>query len=107
MSTLRKIQTKCIQTRISNEGELLEYRLLYPITNDFKWYLESNDPDLHDFVQTVKTKNNRYRVYYIRSSRSFIDVKRWMYSIMIKSADFKIKNTLQKKVNLTNMLATY
>lgn len=106
MSTkAKKIQSKCIQTRLTHEGELIEYRLVYPITREFKCHLQLHEPDEHDFVERVKTKNGRECVFYTRSSRNFSEIRKYMYLIMIKSADFEIKELQNKKLNLVNVFS--
>lgn len=99
---VKKIQSKCIQTRLTHEGELIEYRLVYPISKEFKWHLQSEEPDEHDFVQQIKTKKEKWCTYYVRTSRNFNEVRKFMYLIMIKSADFSIKQMQNKKINLVN-----
>ena len=98
----KKIQNKCIQTRLTHEGELIEYRLIYPISKEFKWHLEINEPDESTYVQLVKTKKGKLCNYYVRTSNSFSQIRRQMYLIMIKSADFNIKELQNKKLNLVN-----
>ena len=99
---IKKIQNRCIQTRLTHEGELIDYKLVYPITRDFKCYLQLHEPDEHDFVEKFQTKNGRECVYYTRSTRNFSEVRRFMYLIMIKSTDFTIKQLQNKKVNLVD-----
>ena len=91
-----KIQRKCIQTRLTNEGQLIDYTLTYPVSREFKWHLQIEEPDENDFVK--EPKNNRF--FYTRSSTDFKKVKQWMLLIMIKSSDFKIKQLQQKKDSL-------
>lgn len=98
----KKIQNKCIQTRLTHEGELIEYRLVYPISREFKWHLQIEDQDEHDFVQVIKTKKGRECAFYMRASRNFNEIRKYMYLIMIKSADFNIKELQNKKINLVN-----
>lgn len=99
---IKKIQSKCIQTRLTSEGELIEYRLVYPISREFKWHLETTEPDEHDFAHTLKTKSGKLCTYYVRTSRNFNEIRKQMYLIMIKSADFSIKQLQNKKINLVN-----
>jgi hypothetical protein len=102
-----KIQNKCIQTRLSNEGQLIDYRLTYPISKEFKWYLQTEEPDEHDHVYQVKDKRGRFKSLYMRSTTDFKKVKHWMLLIMIKSSDFKIKEEQKKKQNLVSLFSNY
>ena len=97
---MKKIQSKCIQTRLTREGELVDYQLTYPIKQQFKWHLELHDQDEHDFVRRVKTKNGRECLFYVRYSRNFSEIRKFMYLIMIKSTDFEIKELQNKKIRL-------
>jgi hypothetical protein len=98
----KKIQSKCIQTRLTSEDELIEYRLMYPITHQFKWHLELQEPDEHDFVQKIKNKAGKECVFYVKTSRDFSTIRKSMYLIMIKSLDFKIKHDQNKKISLVD-----
>ena len=100
--TTKKIQSRCIQTRLTSEGELIEYRLVYPITKDFKWHLQTEEPDELDHVQEIPTRKGKLCNYYVRASRNFSEIRKHMYLIMIKSADFNIKGLQNKKLNLVN-----
>lgn len=102
-----KIQSKCIQTRLTNEGQLIDYRLTYPITPDFKWHLQTEEPDEHDYVYEFKDKKGRQKNYYVRFSNDFTKIKQWMLLIMIKSSDFKIKEEQKKKQNLVSMFSNF
>lgn len=103
--TTKKIQSRCIQTRLTSEGELIEYRLLYPISREFKWHLQAEEPDEHDFVQEIPTRKGRLCNYYVRGSRNFSEIRKHMYLIMIKTADFNIKNLQNKKVHLVSIFS--
>jgi hypothetical protein len=105
--TTKKIQSRCVQTRLTNEGELIEYRLMYPITKEFKWHLQTQEPDEHDFTQTINTKKGRLCNYYVRSSRNFSEIRKHMYLIMIKTADFQIKQLQSKKTNLVDTFSNF
>ena len=98
-----KIQRNCIQTKLTNEGQLVDYTLTYPVSREFKWYLETEEPDENDHVKEIK--ENRF--FYIRSSEDFRKVKEWMFMIMIKSSDFKIKKEKEKKENLISQFSNY
>ena len=102
---IKKIQSTCIQTRLTHEGQLIDYKLMYPISQRFKWHLELEDPDEHEHVQRFKNKRGVEKLYYIRLSNDFKKVKHWMMLIMIKSSDFKIKEEQKKKQNLVSIFS--
>ncbi len=100
-----KIQSKCIQTRLTHEGQLIDYRLIYPISQRFKWHLELEEPDENEHIYRFKIKSGVERLYYIRFSNDFKKVKHWMMLIMIKSSDFKIREEQEKKQSLISMFS--
>ncbi|MFO0452181.1 MAG: hypothetical protein ACK52I_26605 [Pseudomonadota bacterium] len=102
---IKKIQSKCIQTRLTNEGQLIDYKLIYPVTQQFKWYLELEEPDENNFIERFKDKRGVEKLYYIRFSDDFKKVKHWMMLIMIKSSDYKIKEEQEKKKNLVSIFS--
>jgi hypothetical protein len=108
MTTTIKIQKKCIQTVLNSEGRFLHYKLVYPISFDFKLYLQEEEPDEHDFVISVPVKNkNTHRFYYAKMSENFNKIKEQQYLIMIKSSNFRIKKEQEKKSMLVNTYAHY
>jgi len=77
------------------------------VSKEFKWYLQTQEPDEHDHVYQVKDKRGRFKSLYVRSSSDFKKVKHWMLLIMIKSSDFKIKEEQKKKQNLVSLFSNY
>lgn len=102
-----KLQNRCIQTHLTNEGELIDYRLFYPVSKEFKQHLQIEEPDEHDYIWQMQDKRGKCKSFYVRSSNDFKKVKHWMLLIMIKSSDFKIKEEQKKKQNLVSLFSNY
>jgi hypothetical protein len=96
----KKIQSKCIQTFLSAEGELLCYRTCLPIPRDFYHcrhgeYIENKK----DYFVTVKNK-----IFYQFSSVSFSDVKRELILVQIDIINFKKEALENRKTSLEHNL---
>jgi hypothetical protein len=108
MSKTIKIQKKCTQTVLDSNGRFLYYKLVYPISLDFKLHLLCEEPDEHDFVMTVPVKNkNTQRYFYTKQSENFNKIKAHQYLIMIKASNFKIKKEKEKKDMLVDSYSHY
>jgi hypothetical protein len=96
----KKIQSKCIQTFLSAEGELLCYRTCLPIPRDFYYskqeeYIENRK----DYFVTVKNK-----IFYQFSSVSFSDVKRELILIQVDIINFKKEALENRRTALADSL---
>lgn len=108
MAKTIKFQNKCMQTLLDLDGKFMYYKLIYPISFEFKLHLELEEPDEHDFVMSVPIKNkNTQRYFYIRTSENFNKIKAAQYLIMIKTSNFKIKKEKEKKDTLVNNYSYY
>jgi hypothetical protein len=100
-----KIQTKCVQTVLDSEGKFLNYKLVYPISNEFKNYLAQEELDEHDCIVSfpIKNKAHAYRHFYIKISDNFKKIKTFQFLISIKAINFKLKLLNEKKNVYINM----
>jgi hypothetical protein len=96
----KKIQSKCIQTFLSPEGELLCYRTCLPISKDF-YYSKQEEyiKNRKDYFVTVKNK-----IFYQFSSVSFSDVKRELILVQIDIINFKKEALENRKTSLEHNL---
>ena len=88
----KKIQSKCIQTFLSSEGQVLSYRTCLQVSNDF---FNSKEEEYTKAKKNyfVKIKN---KIFYQYSSSNFSDIKRELVLIQLYIIDFK-KEALQRK----------
>lgn len=88
----KKIQSKCIQTFLSSEGEVLSYRTCLPIPKDF-YHAKIEEYTELKKAFFVHLKN---KIFYQYSSSNFSDIKRELVLIRLDIIDFK-KEALQRK----------
>lgn len=96
----KKIQSKCIQTFLSSEGEVLSYRTCLPVPKEFYYSKIEEYTELKkSFFVHLKNK-----IFYQYQSSIFTEVKRELLLIQLDILSFKKEQMENKRKYLVESL---